>query len=135
MDMYLFFSQFITKSNYFTCYLQKKNKHIILPCMVVKITVSLSLIKIQSLLLEQVQNRIPNSVETEREGSWKLVDEKVHNFWTASTFNDIFLGYMPGQVVKRQENQHFKNHLHPDISTLRTRTKMVLETLFFFSAI
>jgi hypothetical protein len=90
--------------------------------MVVKITVSLSLIKIQSLLLEQVQKRIPNSVETEQEGSWKLVDEKVHNFWISSTFNNIFLDYMPGQVVKRQENQHFKNHLHPDISSLDYKT-------------
>jgi hypothetical protein len=49
------------------------------------------------------------------------------NIWsgafTATKYNKIFSGYQPRQVVEWQKK--------PTFSTLRTRTKMVLETLIF----
>jgi hypothetical protein len=48
-------------------------------------------------------------------------------------YDEVLSGYQPGQMVERWENWRFKVHLcpRPRPSTLRTRTEMVFETLFF----
>jgi hypothetical protein len=43
-------------------------------------------------------------------------------------YDEVLLGYQPGQMVEWWKNQCFKDHLCPH--TLGTRTEMVFETVF-----
>jgi hypothetical protein len=76
---------------------------------------------------------------------------EIYNAWlvafTATLYNKIFTGYQPCQLVKRRKNRRLKDHLLSSssgtdvsygtdrfsrhISTLNTRTEMVLETSVF----